>query len=559
MPIVMARSISKLYISKAFSTITHKNFPSHHQKATMASSSSSSSPAALCFSLTLFLVFSCSSAVALRYQPSPTNQKFDSAELTAKGQAEMMIRSLNLFPKHEANVVLNDDSARDEPRISERKFSFNVTGGGAGGGQGPSIEQFGHYAGYYSLPSTKGAKMFYFFFESRVNKTDAPVVIWLTGGPGCGSELALFYENGPFKLNNDLSLRWNDYGWDTASNILFVDQPTGTGFSYTTDNSDIRSNEVGVSNDLYNFLQEFFKGHPKYASNDFYITGESYAGHYIPALASRVFKGNKNNEGIHINMKGFAIGNGLTDPAFQYRAYPDYALATKLISKSDHDSIVSDLVPPCESAIAACAKNQNSCEDALPTCNQIFQSILNVAGGINYYDIRKQCEGSLCYDFSLMENFLSDDSVKSALGVHDIDYVSCSSQVYDAMAGDWMIDYETVIPALLESGIKVLIYAGEYDLICNWLGNSNWVNGMKWSGQGKFQAAATVPFVAGGGGAKAGEMKSYGPLAFLKVYNAGHMVPMDQPKAALQMLEGWMQGKLALMTTGSTKRGISLV
>ncbi|CAI0452809.1 unnamed protein product [Linum tenue] len=360
-----------------------------------SSSSSSSSPAARCFTLTLFLLFTCSLAAPLRYQPSPSQLKLDSAKIAAKGQAERMIRSLNLFPKHEANVVFNDQSARDEPRISEKKISLNVSGGPV-----PSIQQFGHYAGYYSLPNTKGAKMFYFFFESRVNKTDAPVVIWLTGGPGCGSEVALFFENGPFKLNNDLSLEWNDYGWDMASNILFVDQPTGTGFSYTTDKNDLRSNEADISNDLYNFLQ------------------------------------------------GFAIGNGLTDPAIQYRAYPEFALAN----------------------------------------------------------------------------------------------------------GDWVIDYETGIPNLLENGIKVLIYAGEYDLICNWLGNSEWVNAMKWSGQKKFHAAADVPFVAGG--EKAGELKSYGPLAFLKVYNAGHLVPMDQPKAALQMLEGWMQGK---MTAGATNRKISLV
>ncbi|CAL1385710.1 unnamed protein product [Linum trigynum] len=106
-----------------------------------------------------------------------------------------------------------------------------------------------------------------------------------------------------------------------------------------------------------------------------------------------------------------------------------------------------------------------------------------------------------------MENFLSEDTLKSALGVgNDIEFVSCSSEVYDAMMGDWMLDFEVGIPALLESGIKVLIYAGEYDLICNWLGNSNWVDGMKWSGQRKFQAAASVPFVVAGNSKSAGEV-----------------------------------------------------
>jgi serine carboxypeptidase-like clade IV len=55
--------------------------------------------------------------------------------------------------------------------------------------------------------------MFYFFFESR-NSSKDPVVIWLTGGPGCSSELALFYENGPFTISQNMSLVWNKYGWD---------------------------------------------------------------------------------------------------------------------------------------------------------------------------------------------------------------------------------------------------------------------------------------------------------------------------------------------------------
>jgi serine carboxypeptidase-like clade IV len=136
-------------------------------------------------------------------------------------------------------------------------------------------------------------------------------VIWLTGGPGCSSELALFYENGPFNIADNLSLVWNDFGWDKvhivllllrspirrrnfqgkkqdlerlqmcflyvlfgssvkhcfclcvgwppqASNLIYVDQPTGTGFSYSSDSRDTRHNEATISNDLYDFLQVMF-------------------------------------------------------------------------------------------------------------------------------------------------------------------------------------------------------------------------------------------------------------------------------------------------------------
>lgn len=86
------------------------------------------------------------------------------------------------------------------------------------------------------------------------------------------------------------------------------------------------------------------------------------------------------------------------------------------------------------------------------------------------YDIRKKCVGSLCYDFSNMERFLNQESVRKAIGVGDIEFVACSTTVYKNMITDWMRNLEVGIPELLEDGIKLLVYAGEYDLTCNWLG-----------------------------------------------------------------------------------------
>ncbi|CAN1238338.1 Serine carboxypeptidase-like 49 [Linum grandiflorum] len=412
-------------------------------------------------------------------------------------QADKFIRDLNLFPKHDVNIIQRPDEAQSPTlkKLVEKPLRFpNLLGNAT---DDVSVEDLGHHAGYFNIEHSYAAKMFYFFFESRSSKED-PVVIWLTGGPGCSSELAIFYENGPFSIADNMSLVWNEFGWDQASNLIYVDQPTGTGFSYSTDRRDIRHNEDGVSNDLYDFLQ-----------NDFYITGESYAGHYIPAFASRVHKGNKNNEGIHINLKGFAIGNGLTDPAVQYKAYPDFALENGIIKESQY-KLINKVVPVCE---------------------------------IAYYDIRKQCVGSLCYDFSNMEKFLNQNNVRESLGVGDIDFVSCSPTVYEAMLVDWMRNLEVGIPELLEDGIKMLIYAGEYDLICNWLGNSRWVHAMEWSGQKEFVSSPEISFEVDG--SEAGVLKTHGPLAFLKVHNAGHMVPMDQPKAALEMLKRWTQGEIS--------------
>ncbi|XP_006657694.1 serine carboxypeptidase-like [Oryza brachyantha] len=472
-------------------------------------------------------------------RPVPTTQLPRSA-------AVGLIHALNLHPR-DADASPSrrsaDDDAAPAGTLVERPIHLAAMATGGGSGGGSSVKDLGHHAGYYRLPNTHDARMFYFFFESRGSKKDDPVVIWLTGGPGCSSELALFYENGPFHIADNMSLVWNDFGWDQESNLIYVDQPTGTGFSYSSDSRDTRHDEASISNDLYAFLQAFFTEHPDFAKNDFYITGESYAGHYIPAFASRVYNGNKNNEGIHINLKGFAIGNGLTDPAIQYKAYTDYSLDMELITKSQYKRI-NKIVPTCEFAIKLCGTSGTiSCLGAYVVCNLIFSSIRTIIGNKNYYDIRKPCVGSLCYDFSNMEKFLQLKTVRESLGVGDIQFVSCSPTVYEAMLLDWMKDLEVGIPELLENDIKVLIYAGEYDLICNWLGNSRWVNSMEWSGKEAFASSSEKSFTVDG--KEAGVLKSYGPLSFLKVHDAGHMVPMDQPKAALEMLKRWTSGNLS--------------
>ncbi|KAJ0726389.1 putative carboxypeptidase C [Helianthus annuus] len=483
------------------------------------------------FSLLLLLLLS------LLYLSPATSFRFPETRSPAT-QAQKFIRDLNLFPKHSVNILAGHaTNASFRAKIVEKPFRFpNFVDA-----DGVSVEDLGHHAGYYQIQHSNDAQMFYFFFESRNNKND-PVVIWLTGGPGCSSELALFYENGPFKFGENLTLVWNEYGWDRASHLLYVDQPTGTGFSYSSDKSDIRHDEQGVSDDLYDFLQAFFAEHPELVDNDFYITGESYAGHYIPAFAARVHQGNKAKEGIHINLKGFAIGNGLTDPAIQYKAYTDYALDMGLIKESQYKRI-NLIVPVCEAAIKLCGTDGTvSCMAAYLVCNAIFSSIISITGKINYYDIRKECIGSLCYDFSDMETFLNKKSVREALGVGDIEFVSCSTSVYQALLMDWMRNLEVGIPGLLEDGIKLLVYAGEYDLICNWLGNSRWVHSMEWKGKEPFNASSEIPFEVDG--REAGLLKNYGPLSFLKVHDAGHMVPMDQPKAALEMLKRWTEGSL---------------
>ncbi|GKD51204.1 serine carboxypeptidase-like protein [Tanacetum coccineum] len=177
---------------------------------------------------------------------------------------------------------------------------------------------------------------------------------------------------------------------------------------------------------------------------------------------------------------------------FQYSLKP---IATNL-----HDvSNIIFLDQPTRTGFSYSSSDQDTCHDETGVSNDLYKFL-------QYYDIRKKCDGNLCYDFSEVKKFLNETSVKTTLGVpSSIQFVSCNHTVYEAMIDDWIGNLEIGIPALLEQNIQFLVYAGEYDLICNWL--------------------------------EAEVLKNHGPLTFLKVHNAGHLVPMDQPDAALKMLE----------------------
>lgn len=164
--------------------------------------------------------------------------------------------------------------------------------------------------------------------------------------------------------------------------------------------------------------------------------------------------------------------------------------------------------------------------------------------GINVYDVRRKCGSNpLCYDFSLIGQYLNQDSVKQALGTTGHTWTECNRVVDLVMSysGDWMVDFNNNVAQLLESGARVLIYAGEYDFICNWLGNHAWTEALDWPGKAAFNAAPNSTWTVDG--EYAGSYQTAQNFTFLKVRNAGHMVPMDQPKNALDMLNRHLQNR----------------
>jgi carboxypeptidase C (cathepsin A) len=408
----------------------------------------------------------------------------------------------------------------------------------------PIVDPPERIAGFFKLNRTKDAHMFYFYYESRSKGPNDPVILWMTGGPGCSSEIAIFYENGPYTLTKNLTLVDNPYGWDSNANVIYVDQPINTGFSWSDDSADDVSGEKQVADDMSQFLEEFFEARPNLANRDFYISGESYAGHYCPAVANRIYKDAELGRGPAVNLKGVAIGNGMTNPAVQYAAYADFALQNNLISQSTRDSI-QWWDRPCTWGANFCSKHKWAwfCGLTMQYCQlTVFGRILMSNPGINVYDIRKECVGPLCYDFSDADKYLNSAAVKKALGVdEDAEWQECNMYVNAAFYGDFMRDFSTKLVPLLEDNIRVMIYAGDQDLICNWLGNRRWVDALEWSGSQGWSQAQDKPWKVGG--KQVGEVTSFETLSFVKVYGAGHMVPMDQPAASLDMINRFMYNK----------------
>merc|ERR1712021_2103 len=158
------------------------------------------------------------------------------------------------------------------------------------------------------------------------------------------------------------------------------------------------------------------------------------------------------------------------------------------------------------------------------------------ASGLNVYDIREPCKVKpLCYDFSDLETFLNRNKVKTALGVpSDLTWSSCNFTVNGMFNNDWMKDFQTKIPDLLANGTRVLIYAGDVDFICNWIGNKAWTMALDWPSKAAFNSAKDEPWKVDG--ADAGVVRAADGFTFLQIHNAGHIVPLDQPANALVMV-----------------------
>lgn len=414
------------------------------------------------------------------------------------------------------------------------------------------VDSVKQYSGY--LDDLEDDKhFFYWFFESRNDPKNDPVILWLNGGPGCSSLTGLFFELGPSSIDKSLNPNYNPYSWNSNASVIFLDQPVNVGYSYSSNSV---SNTVAAGKDVYAFLELFFQQFPEYVELPFHMAAESYGGHYIPAFGAEILS----HKDRSFNLTSVLIGNGLTDPLLQYPEYETMACSydngyKPVLSEAECAGMNSTL-PRCLSLIESCYDSQSvfSCVPASIYCNngQIgpYQKT-----GRNVYDVRKMCEGNdLCYEgLDYISEYLNQPNVKEAVGAEVDTYEACNMDINRnfLFAGDWMKPFHKDVIKILENEVPVLIYAGDKDFICNWLGNHAWSDALPWDGHKEF-SKTKLKSILSDSGKKIGQVKNADIFTFARMFDGGHMVPYDQPEASLTMLNRWISGDLTL--SGKSKK-----
>ncbi|QEU59576.1 hypothetical protein KDRO_C00970 [Kluyveromyces lactis] len=411
------------------------------------------------------------------------------------------------------------------------------------------IDTVNQWSGYLDYQDKKHS--FYWFFESRNDPANDPVILYLNGGPGCSSMDNLFFETGPASIGPDLKPVHNPYSWNNNASIIFLDQPVNVGFSYSEER--VKTTD-DAARDVYNFLDLFFTKFPNLTANAFHIAGESYAGHYIPRIAHEIVSVHKDD--AKFNLSSIVIGNGLTDPLVQNQYFKPMACGEggypAILDPSKCRTMsVSNLV--CKGLTSLCSKTKLTlaCVSASTFC---WKSLIQPAfdSAVNPYDIRGPCEdpeSGLCWKtLGYVHSYLNQEFVQDALGTEVSSYNGCNTSVGSDffLTGDNSRPFQQYVTELLDLSIPALIYAGDTDYICNWLGNMAWSDALIWKDHVSYEPLPLKPWYSLNGSVQFGEVKNHGPFTFLRVFEAGHTVPYYQPQATMEMINRWISGDLSL-------------
>ncbi|KAH9323934.1 hypothetical protein KI387_018573, partial [Taxus chinensis] len=343
-------------------------------------------------------------------------------------------------------------------------------------------------SGYLSIKEKQGAGMFYAYYEAihpATRLSERPIILWLQGGPGCSGLIGNLYELGPWRVAEDLRLHKNSAPWNRIFGLLFLDNPIGSGFSVAPTDQDIPSNQEEIAQDLYSALEAFYALNPLFKSRPFYVTGESYAGKYVPSLAYYMLKQLEKGGSIQpLRIDGAAIGNGLTHPVVQVQSHATVAYAVGLID-SNQKLHLEKLQQE-----AVTLAGEQKWNEARIARNRVLRWLQNATGVASLYDIRRTAPYSSYENGTdYLELFVNQRAVKEALKA-DLNrtWVDCSDAVGVRLREDIMKSTKWMVETLLLK-IPVLLYQGQFDLRDGVVSTQDWMRTLDWSGLSEFEGS----------------------------------------------------------------------
>ena len=444
------------------------------------------------------------------------------------------------------------------------------------------------YSGYLKT-KIEGNELFYVYAPSQNNPSSDPVILWLNGGPGCSSLFGFLAEVGPVTSDNFADeFKKNPFSWNNNANLLAIEQPAGVGFSKTDNKNFHWTDDITAENLLVgvkDFLKEF-----NIQNKDFYISGESYAGVYIPFLATHMLEDTSSDK---VNLKGILVGNGLTDFDVDIeRSMVEFGFYHGLISVETYNIFKrhcphkpDELYP--EEDYGKEANDGYYPRNVTHRCNEIRDEIRKNLGGSDIYGIYRICPSrdriSLndpfylntkftmkktiierlkeykykknnlynsnlkdiependvwpygCGEDLTFDRFLNDPVVKSKLAVYNqsILWTQCFGIDYE-MSESFKFYKET----MHKYNIKVWVFSGTEDGVLPTLGTMRWINKLGFTVETKWKQWKVGKQVAGY------VQKYQEGLVIVTVKGAGHMVPQDQRASAYNMVTAFFNGVL---------------
>ncbi|XP_074279246.1 serine carboxypeptidase-like 7 [Silene latifolia] len=417
--------------------------------------------------------------------------------------------------------------------------------------------------GYIGVGELEQVQLFYYFVESERDVGTDPLLIWLTGGPGCSVLSGLTFETGPLVFNLTESsleskipkLQQNPNSWTKVASIIFVDSPVGTGFSYATHNEASKSNDTLQAAHIYDFLRKWISKHPKFMNNPFYVAGDSYSGITIPIIVQNIIQGNEIGLSPELNLKGYVIGNPVSERDADANEKYKFAQRVSLLS----DELYQSAVISCNGDFVNVDANNTKCLRYLQVMEQDIKSInggqvlehrcqymspkpvkkLSLHKYSKRYALLEKGKG--CRDYYLLTySWANDDQVREALHIRE------------GSIGRWVrcnfsIPYETNVQFSLEyhknistKPLHVLIFSGDQDMGVSYLETLKWINELQIPTSDDWRPWFVDGQVAGYVTEFSISSSSPYQLAFTTIKGGGHTAAEYKPRECRAMIERWL-------------------